>query len=106
MMSREGVTYMTETPLEELVQDPATKRVVGVVAAGKRYKANRGVIMCTGGFESDPLMMFTHTGVEGAKPLAAPGNTGDGPPRLHEGRRRLLAHERRRPVLDDPARPG
>ena len=78
MMSREGVTYMTETPLEELVQDPATKRVVGVVAAGKRYKANRGVIMCTGGFESDPLMMFTHTGVEGAKPLAAAGNTGDG----------------------------
>lgn len=78
MKSREAVTYKTSTPLEELVQDPVTKTITGVVAGGKRHKANRGVIMCTGGFESDPEMMFTYTGVEGVKPLAAPGNTGDG----------------------------
>lgn len=72
------VDFMTETPLESLVQDPSTKAILGVVAGGKHYKANRGVVMCTGGFENDPYMMEQFTGVRGAKPLAAIGNTGDG----------------------------
>ena len=79
MESRSDViTYMPETPIEELVQDPATKEILGVVAGGKRYKADKGVIMCTGGFENNPEMMYCYTGVEGAVPHAAVGNTGDG----------------------------
>ena len=48
------------------------------MVGGKRYKANRGVIMCTGGFENDPEMMFTYTGIQGCVPLAGVANTGDG----------------------------
>lgn len=73
----DAVTYKKSTPLESLVQDPATGAVVGVVAAGKNYKANRGVIMCTGGFENDPDMLRDYTGVRGY-PFAGRANTGDG----------------------------
>lgn len=72
------ITYLPETPMDELVQDPESKAVLGVVVGGKRYKANRGVIMCTGGFENDPEMMFTYTGIQGCVPLAGVANTGDG----------------------------
>lgn len=71
------VTFKTSTPMESLVQDPATGAIVGVVANGKHYKANRGVIMCTGGFENDPDMLRDYTGVRGY-PYAGVGNTGDG----------------------------
>ncbi|WP_080801243.1 FAD-binding protein [Arabiibacter massiliensis] len=71
------VDYKTSTPLESLVQD-ADGIVVGVVAAGKSYKASRGVIMCTGGFENDSDLMYTHTGVRGVKPICGQANTGDG----------------------------
>ncbi len=72
------VTYLPSTPMEELIQDPETKTILGVLAAGKRYKAKRGVLMCTGGFENDPEMMFTYTGIQGCIPLAGAANTGDG----------------------------
>lgn len=72
------ITYMPSTPMQELIQDPETKAILGVVANGKRYKATRGVIMCTGGFENDPEMMFTYTGIQGCIPLAGVSNTGDG----------------------------
>ncbi|MEG0845114.1 MAG: FAD-binding protein [Raoultibacter sp.] len=71
------VTYLTSTPLEALVQDAATHAVLGVVAKGKNYRAKKGVIMCCGGFESDPNMLATYTGVR-AYPLAGKANTGDG----------------------------
>lgn len=72
------IDFKKNTPLESLVQDPQTGAILGVVADGKRYKANKGVVMCTGGFESDSEMMAQFTGVRGAKPLAAQANTGDG----------------------------
>lgn len=71
------ITYKTSTPLEELVRDPGTGEIVGVIADGKRYGARRGVIMCTGGFESDPDMLYNYTGVRGY-PYAGKANTGDG----------------------------
>ncbi|MEG0729664.1 MAG: FAD-binding protein, partial [Anaerovoracaceae bacterium] len=74
---KESITYKTSTPLESLVQDPSTKTIKGVVANGKNYKAKRGVIMCTGGFESDPGMLKNYTGVKGY-PFAGKANTGDG----------------------------
>lgn len=72
------ITYRTRTALESLVQDAETGRIVGVVAGGKRYKANKGVVVCTGGFESNPEMMQCYTGVEEVRPYAGAANTGDG----------------------------
>ena len=71
------VTYKTSTPMESLIQDPATQAIIGVKADGKNYRAKRGVIMCTGGFESDPEMLRDYTGVRGY-PYAGSANTGDG----------------------------
>ena len=56
------IDYRTSTAMESLVQDPQTKTITGVVDAdGKRYKANKGVIVCTGGFESDAEMLYNYT---------------------------------------------
>ena len=74
----ENLTIEFSTPMESLVQDPETKTILGVVAGGKTYKANKGVIMCTGGFESDPDMLYNFTGVTGCVPYAGKANTGDG----------------------------
>lgn len=76
-MATEGITYQNNCALEELVQD-ADGAVIGVVANGACYKANKGVIMCCGGFESDPEMVATYMGVKGSVALAGFGNTGDG----------------------------
>ena len=72
------ITYMAKTPLESLVQDPVSKEILGVVANGKYYRAKCGVIMCTGGFESNGEMLYTYTHVKGVKPYAGRLNTGDG----------------------------
>lgn len=75
----DAVTYRTSTAMESLVQDPQTKTILGVVDTdGKRYKANKGVIVCTGGFESDAEMLYNYTGVKGVFPYAGKANTGDG----------------------------
>ena len=58
------IEYKASTPLESLVRDASTGEVTGVVAGGKSYRAKRGVIMCTGGFESDPDMLRDYTGVK------------------------------------------
>ena len=76
--AQESVTYLPSTPLERLIQDPDDGTILGIQANGKNYRATRGVIVCTGGFEDDPEMLFTYTGVQGAKPYAGIGNTGDG----------------------------
>lgn len=73
----ENLTVKFSTPTESLVQDPETKTILGIVAGGKTYKANKGVIMCTGGFESDPDMLYNFTGVTGCVPYAGKANTGD-----------------------------
>lgn len=73
----DAIDYQTSTPMESLVQD-TDGTIIGVVANGKRLKANKGVIMCTGGYESDPTMLYNYTGVHGAKPIAGRSNTGDG----------------------------
>lgn len=72
----DAITYKTSTPMESLVKD-SSGAIVGVVANGKNYRAKRGVIMCCGGFESDPDMLRDYTGVAGY-PFAGIANTGDG----------------------------
>ncbi len=76
--SGDRLTYLKETPLEELIQDSQTKEVTGVVAGGKRYRARGGVVLATGGFEMNEEMRFTYTGVRKAYPSIATLNTGDG----------------------------
>lgn len=76
------IDYRTETPLKALVQDPITKAVVGAVIeqGGKELyiKANKGVVMCVGGFESNPQMMQDYVGMGHAVPGAGRLNTGEG----------------------------
>lgn len=72
------IEYRTEAPLSELVQDPATKEILGAVIGGKNVKANKGVIMCTGGFEANPTMRQDFIGQGAAHPAIEDLNTGDG----------------------------
>ncbi len=72
------ITYRVGAALTELIQDQESKRVLGAVIGKKNIKANLGVIMCTGGFESDPTMMENFIGQGAARPAAGISNTGDG----------------------------
>ena len=72
------ITYQTECPVEDLIQDSETKEVIGVVANGVNYRANKGVIMCLGGFEDNEEMMKQYLNPAGAYTFGGPGNTGDG----------------------------
>lgn len=75
------VEYRTSTPLVDLVQDPETGAILGVVAGEKtpkRIRAKRGVIMCCGGFEHSPEMMQNYLNQGAAIPAAGSMNTGDG----------------------------
>lgn len=74
----DAIEYRTSAPMEELIQDPTTKRIIGAVIDGKNVKANRGVIMCTGGFEANPTMRQDFIGQGGAEPAINGLNTGDG----------------------------
>lgn len=71
-----------EAPVVDLVQDPDTLEVFGVVTeergARRNVRARRGVVMCTGGFENDLDMQRNYFGLAEAWPLGTPGNTGDG----------------------------
>ena len=72
------IDYRTNCALRELVVD-GSGRVVGVVnESGERYGARKGVVMCCGGFESNPAMMQDYLGQGKATPAAGVTNTGDG----------------------------
>lgn len=77
------ITQKLNSPLTDLVVDPETKAVLGVVYSDsgkkeKKAKANKGVVMCCGGFENDKSMMENYLSVANAHPLAGLNNTGDG----------------------------
>lgn len=76
------VDYRVNTPLTAVVQDPVSKEVLGVVIeqdGTERYvKANKGVVLSLGGFESNPEMMQDYVGAGAAIPAAGRMNTGDG----------------------------
>ncbi len=79
--AQESVEYRKNCPMSALVQDPDSGTILGVVAgegSNKYYRANGGVVMCTGGFENDAEYMETYFGVLGATPAAATENTADG----------------------------
>jgi succinate dehydrogenase/fumarate reductase flavoprotein subunit len=78
-----GIEVMYETPVKELIQNPATKEVLGVIAEaqGKKVylKANKGVVLACGGYEANYEMQgyFHFPGVK-LYPWGSPYNTGDG----------------------------
>lgn len=76
------ITMKTDAPLTSLVQDPETKAILGAVyqdgSKDIRVKANKGVIMCLGGFERNPEMLQDYLSISSAHHLAGEGNTGDG----------------------------
>ena len=79
----DSIETKVNSPLTALVQDPETKTVLGGVytdADGKSVyiKANKGVVMTCGGFESDATMCQDYLSLPVYHTVAAPFNTGDG----------------------------
>lgn len=79
---RPRIQIAYETPVTDLIQDPDSLEVFGVVAQrnGERIniRANRGVVMATGGFEANLDMQRNYFGLSNPAPLGTPHNTGDG----------------------------
>lgn len=71
-----------QTPARELIQNPQTKEILGVVAAsgGKpvNIKARKGVVLTCGGFENNPEMMRDFLNLPQCTARGTPHNTGDG----------------------------
>ncbi|MGA2200208.1 MAG: FAD-binding protein [Nitrososphaerales archaeon] len=60
-----GIPVLFNTPGTHLIQDPTTREVLGVQAFANssetlNIKANRAVILCTGGFENNEAMMANY----------------------------------------------
>lgn len=81
-VDKRPVTVWYESPAKDLVQDPDTREVFGVIVERKgqkvAIKARSGVIMACGGFEADPDMMRNYAGYTDTHPFGSPFNTGDG----------------------------
>ena len=79
---RPRIQIAYQSPIKDLVQDPDTLEVFGVIAEqnGQRVaiRANKGVVMATGGFEANLDMQRNYFGLSNPAPLGTPHNTGDG----------------------------
>ena len=79
---RRPIKALYDSRALELVQDPDSLEVFGVLVESKgrtvAIKANKAVVMCTGGFENNLDMQRNYWGVDRAYPFGTPGNTGDG----------------------------
>lgn len=82
----DGAQILTKTTATELIQDPETKRVIGVRAedsSGKEltFKANLGVVLATNGYSRNPDMMNKYifgTGAENIITFTGMGDLGQG----------------------------
>ena len=72
------IDFRCDFGLTDLVRDWATGRVVGAVIGGKNIKANKGVIMCCGGFEANAQMKADYLSAPWARRIAGRCNEGDG----------------------------
>jgi len=81
-VKKRGIKVLYETPAVELIQDPETREILGVVAEreGKKVnvKARKAVILCTGGYEQNAEMLADYYGVNEVSNLGSPYDTGDG----------------------------
>ena len=77
-----NITRWNSTPVVDLIQDSATKVIVGVVVenGGERYnvRAKNGVVMACGGFENNQAMLQNFVQQPNAYSKGARYNTGDG----------------------------
>ena len=76
------IDVLYETPAEHLIQNPATKAIVGVQIKrdGKTLNvhAQNGVVMATGGFENNPQMVENYLGETSLNPIGSLYNKGIG----------------------------
>lgn len=84
---RENIEVVYETPAIDLIQDPTTKAILGVVANDPNgntinIKANKGVLLACGGFENNLEMQRNYHGMDTVYTAGTPGNTGDAIPWL------------------------
>jgi succinate dehydrogenase/fumarate reductase flavoprotein subunit len=81
-VSTRGINVLYETPGVELIQDPSTREIKGVVAkkGGQRIniKAKRAVVLACGGFEFNFEMQGQFLEGWPVYCQGSPGNTGDG----------------------------
>ncbi|MDI9347472.1 MAG: FAD-binding protein [Methylacidiphilales bacterium] len=81
-VSKRNIPITYNARVVDLIQDPDSLEVYGVVVqgmAGKQYhKATRGVILAMGGYEANLQMQRDYYGLDGVYPLGTPHNTGDG----------------------------
>lgn len=80
-----GTNVLYETPAKKIISDPMTKEVYGIQcenAAGEKVyiKANKGVILCTGGYLANKELMtrFHFAEMIDYANAGAPTQTGDG----------------------------
>lgn len=78
-----NVDIRFETPATDLVQDPETGEVYGVVARDKEgreftVRATKGVVLACGGYENNIEMQRDFHGIDNVYTTGTPGNTGDG----------------------------
>lgn len=78
-----GVKIWTGCPVKELIQDKTTKRVSGVIytkaGADKKAYASLGVVLCSGGFSRNKVLLESvGHGLQNVATLAPQGLTGDG----------------------------
>jgi succinate dehydrogenase/fumarate reductase flavoprotein subunit len=81
-MKKRGIEILFNTPATELVQDCATKEIVGVKAGSDGrdifIKARKGVVLCSGGFEFNEDMKKNYLRPSTIKFTGWIYNTGDG----------------------------
>lgn len=79
---KDNIDVMYSTPAKELIQDPETRKIEGVLIEreGKLLKvqAKNGVVMTTGGFENNQTMVEDYLGAKRLAPLGTLYNKGDG----------------------------
>ncbi|MCH2171788.1 FAD-dependent oxidoreductase [Myxococcota bacterium] len=81
-LAARGIEVLLETPARELVQDPASGEILGVlVTSGSqelRLGARRGVVLATGGFENNAEMVRDYLRLTDVPVWGSPAGTGDG----------------------------
>ncbi len=81
-IDKRPVTVWYESPAADLVQDPDTREVFGVIVDRKgeevAVKAHGGVILACGGYENNDDMKRNYAGWTDVHAFGSPYNTGDG----------------------------
>ncbi len=79
--ANQNIKVLMKTPSTDLVQNPVTKEILGVIANNGQkpiaIKAKRGVVLSAGGFEYNEMMVNNYLRPVPLKPVGWKYNTGD-----------------------------